>query len=872
MTSAEIRKTFLDFFESKEHKIIDSAPMVVKDDPTLMFTNAGMNQFKEIFLGETKPESSRIADTQKCLRVSGKHNDLEEVGVDTFHHTMFEMLGNWSFGDYYKKEAIEWAWELLVDVYKIDKANLYVTIFEGDKADNLPYDKEAYDYWKEIIDDDRILKCSKQYNFWEMGEIGPCGPCSEIHIDIRTDAEKKKVDGKSLINSAHPQVIEIWNLVFIEFNRSSDGKLENLSQKHVDTGMGFERLCMVIQNKVSNYDADVFESLIEKVEKLSGKTYGQDESIDVAIRVAVDHVRAVAFSIADGQLPANVKAGYVIRRILRRAVRYGYTHLGIKTPFLFELVSVLAKDFKDIFPELNSQKDLISKVIKEEEVSFLKTLEVGLKRIDEVIHKSDKKVIDGNIAFELYDTYGFPLDLTQLIAKENGFSVDEKVFDEEMSKQRDRARQATKVETGDWEVIKDTEVEFVGYEQHESEAEILKYRNVKSKNKEAYQIVFSPTPFYAESGGQVGDTGYLETKAGEKIAVLDTQKENNLIVHFTDKIPEKVDLKIKAVVNYGNRVLTANNHSATHLLHAALRHVIGDHVQQKGSLVDADHLRFDFSHFQKVTDDELKEIDCIVNKRIRENIQLDEKREVPFDDAVKLGATALFGEKYGDKVRVITFDPEYSVELCGGIHVNNTSQIGLFKIISESAIAAGVRRIEAITAEKAEGFINNELETLTSIRELFKNPNDLLERVNSLIKKNNDLQKELEGFTKNKIGSLKESLIKNCNDKGDVNFIAEIVDLPDSDAVKSLSFDLKKQVDNLFLVLGAKFNGKAHISVMLSDNLVKDKGWKANEIIKELASEIQGGGGGQAFFASAGGKDPGGLQSAMDKARKIAEG
>ncbi|MBL4716513.1 MAG: alanine--tRNA ligase, partial [Bacteroidia bacterium] len=696
-------------------------------------------------------------------------------------------------------------------------------------------------------------------------------PCSEIHIDIRTDAEKNKVAGESLINSGHPHVIEIWNLVFIEFNRAADGKLENLPQKHVDTGMGFERLCMIVQNKLSNYDADVFESLIEKVEQLSGKTYGQDENINVAIRVAVDHVRAVAFSIADGQLPANVKAGYVIRRILRRSVRYGYTHLGMQTPFLYELVSVLADDFKDIFQEIESQKDLISKVIKEEEVSFLKTLEVGLKRLDEVIHKSKGKVIDGNIAFELYDTYGFPFDLTQLIAKENGFTIDEKVFDEEMSKQKDRARQATKVETGDWYVIKDAEVEFVGYDQHESEAEILKYRKIKSKSKEGYQIVFSPTPFYAESGGQVGDTGYLETETGEKISILDTQKENNLIVHFTDKIPEKVDAKIKAVVNYDKRVLTANNHSATHLLHAALRSVIGDHVQQKGSLVNADHLRFDFSHFQKVTDDELKEIERTVNKKIRENIQLDEKREVPFDDAVELGATALFGEKYGDKVRVIIFDPEYSIELCGGIHVNSTGQIGQCKIISESAIAAGVRRIEAITADKAEDYINTELETLTSIKEAFKNPNDLLERVNSLIKKNNDLQKELEGFTKNKIGTLKESLINNCKDKGDINFIAEIVDLPDSEAVKSLSFDLKRQVDNLFLVLGAKFNGKAHISVMLSDNLVKDKGWKANEIIKELASEIQGGGGGQAFFASAGGKDPGGLQSAMDKARKIAE-
>ena len=884
MTSQEIRKTFLDFFQSKQHYIVPSAPMVIKNDPTLMFTNAGMNQFKDIFLGNSPAKYKRVADTQKCLRVSGKHNDLEEVGIDTYHHTMFEMLGNWSFGDYFKKEAIEWAWELLTDVYKIDKNRLYVTVFEGDKKEKLAFDEEAYNFWKQWIAEDRILKGNKKDNFWEMGDTGPCGPCSEIHIDLRSDDERKKEDGKTLVNTGHPQVIEIWNNVFMEFNRKADGSLEPLPAKHVDTGMGFERLCMALQGKKSNYDTDIFQPLIQHIAKLSGKKYGQDEKTDVAMRVMADHIRAISFAIADGQLPSNNKAGYVIRRILRRAVRYYYTFLDFKEPFLNELVPLLAQQFDGVFPELKSQQDFIKKVIHEEEVSFLRTLGTGIDLFNEYASKYNdvverkksvsiqNKVITGQFAFKLYDTYGFPIDLTRLMAQEIGWYLEENVFYDEMNKQQVRSRNAATVDTEDWIVLQNIDkAEFVGYDNTQAEVEIIKYRKVKSKEKEQYQLVFNRTPFYAESGGQVGDTGILyssdDSKSSDECIITDTQKENNLIIHFTDKLPKDISKTFLAKVDKQNRKLTENNHSVTHLLHAALRQVLGKHVQQKGSLVNEDYTRFDFSHFTKVTDEELKKIEDIVNTRIRENIPLNEQRNIPIEEAKKMGAMALFGEKYGDFVRVITFDKNFSVELCGGTHVPATGQIGLFKIVSESAVAAGVRRIEAITADKAQEYIDNEIKKLNEVRTLLKNPKDVVKGLQDLMDENVDLNQKINLLLNDKVKFIKAELILKIQKANGLNFIAEKIDLPSSEAIKNLCFELKGQIENLFLVLGAEVEGKPNLSVMLSENLVKEKNLNASNIVRELAKEIQGGGGGQPFYATAGGKDASGIQKALDKAK-----
>ncbi|ELR73808.1 Alanyl-tRNA synthetase [Fulvivirga imtechensis AK7] len=846
--------------------------MVNKDDPTLMFTNAGMNQFKDYFLGNKKPVHNRVADTQKCLRVSGKHNDLEEVGLDTYHHTMFEMLGNWSFGDYFKKEAIAWAWELLTEVYALPKDRLYVTVFGGDKGDNLDVDQEAYDFWKVIVDEDRILYGSKKDNFWEMGDTGPCGPCSEIHIDLRPEEEVKKIQGKELVNNDHPQVVEIWNLVFMEFNRQASGELKYLPAKHVDTGMGFERLCMAIQKKSSNYDTDVFTPLIEHVADKAKVTYGQNEQTDIAIRVISDHVRAIAFAVADGQLPSNTGAGYVIRRILRRAVRYGFTFLDFKSPFIYELVPILSSQFGEVFPELKSQQDFIAKVIEQEEASFLRTLENGLKKLDgvkEQMKGSGEKVIEGKLAFDLYDTYGFPLDLTSLIARENGFTVDVESFNTEMQKQKSRSKADAAKETGDWHVVGDQDnIEFVGYEKLISEAQVVKYRTIKQKGKEVYQVVLNKTPFYAESGGQVGDQGYLEAN-GEKVTVLDTKKENDLIVHFIDKLPANLEAPFKAVVNEKKRKQTMNNHSATHLLHAALRKVLGEHVEQKGSLVNEKVLRFDFSHFQKMSEEEIARVGQIVNEKIRENITLDEKRNIPIEEAKKMGAMALFGEKYGDFVRVITFDPGYSVELCGGTHVSATGAIGFFKIVSESSIAAGVRRIEAITGEAAENFINSQLQLIDEVREMLKNPKDLKTAVASLLDQKNKLEKEIEGIHAGQAQNLKKELLGKVKEANGARVIIEKIKLPAGDALKTLSFELRNEVENLFLVLAADIDGKPQVAVAIADDLVRSKDLHAGNIVRELAKEIQGGGGGQPFFATAGGKDINGLDNVLEKAKTI---
>jgi len=872
MDSRSIRKKFLEFFESKSHKIVASAPLVNKDDPTLMFTNAGMNQFKDYFLGNKKSSSPRVTDTQKCLRVSGKHNDLEEVGLDTYHHTMFEMLGNWSFGDYFKKEAIEWAWELLTDVYKLPKDRLYVSVFGGDKSDKLDVDKEAFDFWTEIIDEDRIIYGSKKDNFWEMGDTGPCGPCSEIHIDLRSEAEINNKSGKELVNEDHPQVVEIWNLVFMEYNRMANGDLKNLPAKHVDTGMGFERLCMAIQNKASNYDTDVFQPLIKHVAEKSKTKYGKNREIDIALRVIADHVRAISFAITDGQLPSNTGAGYVIRRILRRAVRYGFTFLDLKQPFIFELVPILVNQMGDVFPELKSQKDFVMKVIEQEELSFLRTLENGLKKLDQVkseLQNNEAKVMSGNVAFELYDTYGFPLDLTSLIARENKLTVDQKGFEEEMAKQKSRSKADAAKETSDWEVLKEVDdVQFLGYEQTESESEIIRYRKLTQKGKDIYQIVLDKTPFYAESGGQVGDKGYLDN-GEEKISIFDTKKENDLIVHLSDKLPKDLGKKVNAVVNKGRRKLTMNNHSATHLLHAALREVLGDHVEQKGSLVNDKLLRFDFSHFQKLAAEEIREVERIVNRKIRENIPLDEKRNVPIAEAKKMGAMALFGEKYGDFVRVITFDPEYSVELCGGTHVTATGSIGLLKVISEGSVAAGVRRIEAITADEAEKYIESQEQLVAEIKELLKAPKDVLGAVRSLSEQKNQLEKELDKAQGEKALSLKKELIDQVLSSNGINKIIKKVELPSADVLKQLAFDLRKEVDNLFMVLAADIGGKPQIAVAISDVLVNEKGVNAGKIIKDLAKHIKGGGGGQPFFATAGGKDLSGLSKVVEEANKM---
>ncbi|MBL6449037.1 alanine--tRNA ligase [Fulvivirga sp. 29W222] len=872
MDSKLVRRKFLEFFESKQHQIVDSAPLVNKDDPTLMFTNAGMNQFKDYFLGNKKAQYNRVADTQKCLRVSGKHNDLEEVGLDTYHHTMFEMLGNWSFGDYFKKEAIAWAWELLTEVYGLPKDRLYVTVFGGDEGDKLDIDQEAYDFWKEIIAEDRILYGSKKDNFWEMGDTGPCGPCSEIHIDLREPEEIERVSGKDLVNQDHPAVVEIWNLVFMEFNRQASGELKNLPAKHVDTGMGFERLCMAIQNKSSNYDTDVFTPLISLLSEKAGIKYGADSQNDIAIRVISDHVRAIAFAITDGQLPSNTGAGYVIRRILRRAVRYGFTFLDFKKPFIYELVPILVDQFDEVFPELKAQKDFVMKVIEQEESSFLRTLENGLKKIDSV--KSDmtskgEKVIDGKLAFELYDTFGFPLDLTSLIARENGLSVDSEGFNAEMQKQKARSKADAAKETGDWNIVGDQEsVEFVGYEHLVADARLVKYRTIKQKGKEIYQVVLDRTPFYAESGGQVGDQGYLEGN-GEKVSVLDTKKENDLIVHFTDKLPSNLEGTYKAVVSEKKRKLTMSNHSATHLLHAALRSVLGEHVEQKGSLVNDKVLRFDFSHFQKMTDEEIAKVEHIVNEKIRENIALNEKRNVPIEEAKKLGAMALFGEKYGDFVRVITFGEDYSVELCGGTHVSSTGNIGFFKIVSESSIAAGVRRIEAITSEAAEKYIEEQFALVSELKELLKNPKDIKAAVQSLVEQKVKLEKEIEKLHAGQTQGIKKELLGKVKPVNGANVIIEKVAVPAGDALKNLSFELKNEVEDLFMVLAADIEGKPQIAVVIGDNPLKEKGLNAGAIVRELAKEIKGGGGGQPFFATAGGKDINGLDKVLEKARTI---
>ncbi|MBE7178237.1 MAG: alanine--tRNA ligase, partial [Mucilaginibacter polytrichastri] len=856
--------------------------------------NAGMNQFKEIFLGEKSPVFPRVADTQRCLRVSGKHNDLEEVGIDTYHHTMFEMLGNWSFGDYFKKEAIAWSWELLTEVYKLPKNRLYVTYFEGDEKEGLEKDTETYDLWKQFAAEDHILPGNKKDNFWEMGETGPCGPCSEIHFDSRPDSERGEVSGATLVNADHDQVIEIWNNVFMQFNRLKDGKLQPLPNKHVDTGMGFERLVRVLQGKSSNYDTDVFQPLIRHIAQASGKKYGENSSDDVAMRVMADHIRAISFAIADGQLPSNNKAGYVIRRILRRAVRYSYTFLDFKEPFLNTLVPVLAEQFKGVFDELVSQQDFVQKVVLEEEVAFLRTLEQGIKKFEEIyvlcsfpgsgVYETVngekinliKGVIPGYFAFELQDTFGFPIDLTELMAREKGWSVDMDGFRKALDQQKSRSRAATAIDAGDWiPVSEDEGQEFVGYDELETNSRIVKYRKVSAKGKEQYQIVLDRTPFYAESGGQVGDTGVLVSpgKNGEPhaIQITDTKRENALIIHFADELPEDVSAEFRAEVDPHKRRLSQDNHSATHLLHAALRQVLGTHVQQKGSLVNDQYLRFDFSHFSKVTEDEIAQIEKIVNRKIRESIPLKEERNVSYQQALDSGVTALFGEKYGDFVRVITFDDHFSKELCGGTHVKNTGEIGLFKIVSESAVAAGVRRIEAITAEKAEEFVDDQQKVIHQLKTLLKNPKDLGKSIEELLAENTRLKKEIEKGVLEKASGLKDALKNAVQQINDLNFIAQKVDLPNADAVKSLAFQLRDSMENLFLVLAIENDGKPQLTVMLSENLVKEKGMDAGKIIRSLAKHIQGGGGGQPFFATAGGKDASGIAGALSEAEEIAK-
>ena len=869
MNSNEIRKTFFDFFRSKQHEIVPSAPMVVKNDPTLMFTNAGMNQFKDIFLGNQPAKFPRVADSQKCLRVSGKHNDLEEVGHDTYHHTMFEMLGNWSFGDYFKEEAIAWAWELLTDVYKLPKDRLYASYFGGSKDDNMEADLEAFEIWKKYLPEAQILPGSKKDNFWEMGETGPCGPCSEIHIDLRDDDERAKVAGRDLVNKDNPLVIEIWNNVFMQFNRKANGDLELLPAKHVDTGMGFERLCMALQGKKSNYDTDVFQPMITKLAEMSGKKYGENKEADIAMRVIADHLRAIAFSIADGQLPSNVKAGYVIRRILRRAVRYGYTFLGFNEPFINKLIPTLVGQMGEQFPELKSQQVLIEKVITEEEAAFLRTLETGIRHLDSIIEKAKaegKNEIDGKTAFVLNDTFGFPYDLTELIAREKGFTVDKVGFEKELEEQKNRSRNAAAVETDDWVELRkfDTE-EFIGYDHSSADVVIARYRAVKSKNKTQYQLVFDRTPFYGESGGQVGDSGYIESES-ERINIIDTVKENNLIVHITDKLPQDASANFHAVVNEEARTATANNHSATHLLHFALRQVLGTHVEQKGSLVRPEGLRFDFAHFQKVTDEEMKQVERIVNELIRKNTPLNERREAPIEEAQKMGAMALFGEKYGDKVRVIQFGE--SVELCGGTHVPATGQIGIIKITSESAIAAGVRRIEAVTAKGAEELIYGQEESLKEVKALLNNPANLSAGLKKLIDEAAELRKTIEGLMREKVVALKSELKAKISEVNGTKVLAQEVALS-PDAIKDLAFQLKGEHADLLIVIGAVNDGKPSLTVAAGDALIKDKGVNAGQIIREAAKEIQGGGGGQPFFAQAGGKNPQGIAKSIAKAVEL---
>ena len=869
LTAKEIRESFKRFFESKGHVIVPSAPMVIKDDPTLMFTNAGMNQFKDIILGNHPAKNKRVADSQKCLRVSGKHNDLEEVGHDTYHHTMFEMLGNWSFGDYFKKEAISWAWEYLVDVLKIDPANLYATVFEGSPEDGLERDNEAAGYWEQFLPKDHILNGNKHDNFWEMGDTGPCGPCSEIHIDLRPAEERAKVPGRDLVNHDHPQVIEIWNLVFMQYNRKADGSLEPLPARVIDTGMGFERLCMALQGKTSNYDTDVFQPIIRVIASMAGTVYGKDPQTDVAMRVIADHIRTIAFSITDGQLPSNAKAGYVIRRILRRAVRYGYTFLGQKQAFMYRLLPILIETMGDAYPELQAQQTLIEKVIKEEEEAFLRTLETGIRLLDKTMEDakaSGKKEISGVDAFTLYDTFGFPLDLTELILRENGLTVNTEEFDVEMQKQKQRARNAAAVETGDWVVLKEGETEFVGYDYTEYETSILRYRQVKQKNQTLYQIVLDKTPFYAESGGQVGDTGVLVNEF-ETIEIIDTKKENNLPIHLTKRLPEHLDAPMMACVDTDKRAACAANHSCTHLLDEALRQVLGTHVEQKGSLVTPDGLRFDFSHFQKVTPEQLREVEHLVNAKIRENIPLTEYRNLPIEKAKELGAIALFGEKYGDEVRVVQFGS--SIEFCGGTHVSATGKIGMVKILSESSVAAGVRRIEAITGAKVEEMMDTIEDTLNELRQLFNNAPDLKAAIRKYIEENAGLKKQMEAFMKEKETLVKGKLIGNAKDIHGVKVIKAVLPIP-ADSVKNIAFQLKGEFPtNLFVAIGSTDNGKPMLTVAVSEDLVAT-GINAGKLVREAAKLIQGGGGGQAHFATAGGKNADGLSAAVDKLIELA--
>ena len=870
LTANEIRDSFKSFFESKGHHIVPSAPMVIKDDPTLMFTNAGMNQFKDIILGNHPAKWKRVADSQKCLRVSGKHNDLEEVGHDTYHHTMFEMLGNWSFGDYFKKEAISWAWEYLVDVLKINPANLYATVFEGSPEEGLSRDDEAASYWEQFLPKDHIINGNKHDNFWEMGDTGPCGPCSEIHIDLRSDEEKAKVPGRDMVNHDHPQVIEIWNLVFMQFNRKADGSLEELPAKVIDTGMGFERLCMTLQGKTSNYDTDVFQPLIQAIAAMSGTPYGADKQKDVAMRVVADHIRTIAFSITDGQLPGNAKAGYVIRRILRRAVRYGYTFLGQKQAFMYRLLPVLIEDMGAAYPELNAQKELISKVIKEEEEAFLRTLETGIRLLDKTMadaKAAGKTEISGKDAFTLYDTFGFPLDLTELILRENGMTADIKEFDVEMQQQKQRARNAAAVETGDWITLKEGTTEFVGYDYTEYETSILRYRQVKQKNQTLYQIVLDKTPFYAESGGQVGDTGVLVSEY-ETIEIVDTKKENNLPIHIAKKLPEHPEAPMMACVDVEKRAACAANHSATHLLDEALRQVLGDHVEQKGSLVTPDSLRFDFSHFQKVTDEQLREVEHRVNAKIRANVPLTEHRNIPIEEAKELGAIALFGEKYGDHVRVIQFGS--SIEFCGGTHVPATGCIGMVKIISESSVAAGVRRIEALTGAKVEEMLDAIQDTMHDLRALFNNAPDLTGAIRKYIDENAGLKKQIEDFMKEKEAQLKEKLLQSAKEVNGVKVITFCAPAVSPDSVKNIAFQLRGELgDNFCFVAGTLFDNKPMLTVMLGEKLVGE-GLKAGMLVKEAAKLILGGGGGQPHFATAGGKNPDGLKAAVDKVLELA--
>ena len=871
MKSQDVRKQFLDFFESKGHLIVPSAPIVLKDDPTLMFNNSGMAQFKEYFLGLGTPKSQRIADTQKCLRVSGKHNDLEEVGIDTYHHTMFEMLGNWSFGDYFKKEAIHWAWELLTEVYKIDKDILYVTVFEGSVEENVPFDQEAYDIWKTLIAEDRILLGNKKDNFWEMGDQGPCGPCSEIHVDIRSAEEKAVIDGKELVNADHPQVVEIWNNVFMEFNRKADGSLEKLPAQHVDTGMGFERLCMVLQGVQSNYDTDVFTPIIREIETITGTTYTikasneEEEKINIAIRVIADHVRAVAFAIADGQLPSNTGAGYVIRRILRRAIRYGFTFLNTKEPFIYKLVDTLSAQMSASFPEIRSQKALCSNVIREEESSFLRTLDQGLVLLDAVIANNQSKVIDGKKAFELYDTYGFPIDLTALILSEKGLQLDEKVFDEQLQLQKERSRAASKVTAGDWNVIVEDDIqEFVGYDRLQHQVKITKYRRVESvKEGEIFQLVFNSTPFYGESGGQTGDKGYLEASNGNITYIIDTKKENNQTIHLAKSLPENLTDTFQAIVDVKQRARTSSNHTATHLLHQGLRKVLGTHIEQKGSMVRSASLRFDFSHFSKVTEEELKEVENFVNARIRESLPLIEKRGIAKEQALEEGAIALFGEKYGDLVRMIKFGD--SVELCGGTHVANTSEIWHFKIVSEGAVAAGIRRIEAITSEAAKDFFESQLITFGEMKEVLKNAVDPIKAIQTLQDENASLKKQIEALLKDKAKNMKGELAAAFQEINGVKFLAQQVDLT-AEGAKDLVYELGNLGNNIFIVLATVNEDKPMLTCYISKELVADKNLNAGQVVRELGKYIQGGGGGQPFFATAGGKNAAGVSEALAKA------